>query len=127
MDLYYPTELPEQLAFLGAAIVALAGLLLLVLPSVALKVGGFSVGDVTADGYAAVRSTGGMHLGLALTALLLAQDWTYLAVGAAVGLGAAGRLVAMLADRGFTLRNAVLMLLQVAIAAMPLGYVLGYF
>lgn len=127
MDLYFPTELPEQLAFFGAGATALIGLLLFLLPGQALKLGGFSVGEVTADGYAGVRSTGGSYLGLGLTALLLAQDWLYLAVGAAMGLSALGRLIAVIADRGATARNLGLMLLQVAIAALPLGYVLGYF
>lgn len=127
MDLYFPSELPEQLAFYGAGATALIGLLLFLLPAQALKLGGFSVGDVTADGYAGVRSTGGVYLGLGLSALLLAQDWLYLAVGAAMGLAALGRLISVLADRGATIRNFGLLLLQVAIAALPLGYVLGYF
>lgn len=127
MDLYFPTELPEQLAFYGAGATALIGLLLFLMPAQALKLGGFSIGDVTADGYAGVRSTGGMYLGLGLSALLLAQDWLYLAVGAAMGLAALGRLLAAIVDRGVTARNIGFMLLQIVIAALPLGYVLGYF
>ncbi|MCO5733601.1 DUF4345 domain-containing protein [Rhizobium sp. SSA_523] len=127
MDFYFPTEFPEQLAFCGAAATALIGLLMFVMPASALKIGGFSIGDVTADGYAAVRSSGGIQLGLALTALFLAQDWTYLALGAAMLFGSAGRLIAMVANRGATIRNGVIMLLQVAIALLPLGYVFGYF
>ncbi|MGF9694830.1 DUF4345 domain-containing protein [Rhizobium sp. 0TCS1.26] len=127
MELYFPSELPEQLAFIGAALVALAGLVLFLMPSAALKAAGFSVGVVTPEGYGATRSTGGMYLGLGGTALLLAQDWIYLAVGAAVALGALGRLISVFADRGATPRNIGFMLLQVVVSCLPLGYVFGYF
>ncbi|SIQ66911.1 hypothetical protein SAMN05880590_106124 [Rhizobium sp. RU35A] len=126
MDFYFPAERPEQLAFLASALVALIGLFILALPQAALKLAGFSVGEVTASGYGATRATGGLYLGLGLTAVLVAQDWTYLALGASLLTAAFGRLVSILADRGFTLQNLALLLLQVALAALPLGYVLGY-
>jgi hypothetical protein len=127
MELYFPTELPEQLAFSGAALAALIGLLLFLAPSAALKIGGVSVGEVTPDGYAATRSTGGLYLGLGLTALLLAQDWTYMAVGVALATAALGRILSALADRAVTPRNVMLAILQVVISGLPLGYVFGYF
>jgi hypothetical protein len=127
MDLYFPTELPEQLAFLGAAAAALIGLLLFLMPSMALKAGGISVGEITPDGYAATRATGGLYLGLGLAALLLAQDWTYLALGAALAMAAVGRVLSALLDRAVSPRNIAIILLQIVIAALPLGYVFGYF
>ncbi|WP_137129416.1 DUF4345 family protein [Rhizobium sp. FY34] len=127
MELYFPSELPEQLAFFGAAAAALIGLFLFLLPQTALKLGGFMVGEVTPDGYAATRASGGLYLGLALAALLLAQDWTYLALGAAMAMAAIGRLLSALLDRAVTPRNIVLALLQVVVGGLPLAYVLGYF
>ncbi|WP_377297383.1 DUF4345 domain-containing protein [Rhizobium sp. SGZ-381] len=127
MELYFPTELPEQLAFLGAALSALAGLFILLLPASALRLSGFAIGEVTPEGYGSVRSTGGLYLGLGVIAIFLAQDWTYLALGVAAAMGAFGRLFSMVADRGLTLRNGMLLLLQVVFAVLPLGYVLGYF
>jgi hypothetical protein len=127
MDLYFPTELPEQLAFFGAAAAALIGLLLFLMPSMALKAGGISVGEITPDGYAATRATGGLYLGLGLAALLLAQDWTYLALGAALAMAAVGRILSALLDRAVSPRNIAIILLQIVIAALPLGYVFGYF
>jgi hypothetical protein len=127
MELYFPTELPEQLAFLGAALSALAGLFILVLPAAALRLSGFAIGEVTPEGYGSVRSTGGLYLGLGVIAIFLAQDWTYLALGVSAAMGAFGRLVSMIADRGLTLRSTGLLLLQVVVAVLPLGYVLGYF
>lgn len=127
MELYFPTELPERLAYFGAALLALVGLFQLVLPASALRFAGFSVGQITPEGYGATRSHGGMQLGLALAALFLAQDWTYLALGASVAVGLFGRLVSLVFDRGLTVRNMLLAGLQLVIAGLPLGYVLGYF
>ncbi|MCJ8506677.1 DUF4345 domain-containing protein [Rhizobium lemnae] len=127
MELYFPTELPERLAYLGACLLALHGLLQFALPSTALKLFGFTVGEVTPEGYAAIRSNGGLQLGLGLTALFLAQDWTYLALGVSAGVAALGRLISLIFDRGVTARNIVQFLAQIVIAALPLGYVFGYF
>ncbi len=127
MEFYFPTELPEQIAFLASAIVGLIGLFLMVLPATALRLGGFQVGQVTPDGYGATRSTGGLYLGLPLCALLFAQDFYYLAVGVTLGFSAIGRLLSLFLDRGFVNRNLVLLLLQLVLAAGPLGYSLGYF
>ncbi|WP_137133783.1 DUF4345 domain-containing protein [Rhizobium sp. FKY42] len=127
MELYFPTELPERLAYLGACLLALHGLLQFALPSTALKLFGFSVGEVTPEGFATIRSNGGLQLGLGLTALFLAQDWTYLALGVAAAVSVLGRLVSLIFDRGVTARNIAYVLFQIVTAALPLGYVFGYF
>lgn len=127
MELYFPTEFPEQLAYLGAVLLALTGLLQFILPSAALRIFGFTVGEVTPEGYAAIRSAGGLQLGLGLTALFLAQDWTYLALGVSSAAAALGRVISLIFDRGVTARNLAQLLLQIVIAALPLGYVFGYF
>lgn len=127
MELYFPTEFPEQLAYLGAVLLALSGLLQLIMPSAALRLFGFTVGEVTPEGYAAIRSAGGLQLGLGLTALFLAQDWTYLALGVSSAAAALGRVISLIFDRGVTARNLAQLLLQIVIAALPLGYVFGYF
>lgn len=127
MELYFPTELPEQLAYGAAVLLALIGLFQLLLPSSALKLAGLTVGNVTPEGYAATRSSGGLQLGLGLAAILLAQDWTYMALGGAVAAAAVGRVISMIFDRGLTVRNLGFLIVQVAIAVLSLGYVLGYF
>lgn len=127
MELYFPTEIPEQLAYLAAVLLALSGLLQFAMPQMALRLFGFTVGEVTPEGYAAIRSSGGLQLGLGLAAIFLAQDWTYLALGAASAVAALGRLISLIFDRGVTARNITHLLLQIVIAALPLGYVFGYF
>lgn len=126
MELYFPAELGEQLAFAGAAATAVLGLLLLLFPGPVLRLMAFQVGEVRPEGYAAVRAVGAHHLGLGLTAIMLAQDWIYMTLGIALGFAALGRLLSCALDRGFTPRNIAFSLLQVALAGGPLAYVFGY-
>jgi len=127
LEFYFPDELPEQLAFLSAAAVSLIGLITMLFPGQVLRAGGFTTGDVGAEGFGATRSTGGLHLGLGLSTLALAQDFTYLALGSALAFAAAGRILSLFMDRGLTIRNLVVLVLQLVLAGLPLGYVLGYF
>ncbi len=127
MEIYFPTETPEQIAFMASVITALLGLFLLALPGTVLRLGGFQVGQITPEGYGATRSTGGLYLGLPLCALLFAQEFYYLAVGVTLGFAAFGRLLSLFLDRGLVARNIALLVVQLLLAAGPLGYSLGYF
>jgi len=126
MELYFPTELGERVAFVCAAATAAFGLLIFLFPAVVLRVSAFQIGEVRPEGYAAVRSTGAHHLGFGLAAIMLAQDWIYMTLGIALGFAALGRLLSCALDRGFTPRNIAFSLLQVVLAGGPLAYVFGY-
>lgn len=126
MELYFPTELGEQVAFICAAATAALGFLVFLFPAVVLRLTAFQIGEVRPEGYAAVRSTGAHHLGFGLAAIMLAQDWIYMTLGIALGFAALGRLMSCVLDRGFTPRNIAFSLLQVALAGGPLAYVFGY-
>ncbi len=126
MELYFPTELGEQVAFICSAVTALLGLLAFLLPAFALRLSAFQVGEVRPEGYAAVRAVGGHHLGFGLAAIMLAQDWIYMTLGIALGFAAVGRLLSAVLDRGVTFKNIAFFLLQVVLAGGPLAYVFGY-
>lgn len=126
MEFYFPSELPERLAFISAAVVAAIGLVATLFPAPVLRAGGFTTGVVTAEGFGAVRSSGGLYLGLGLAALALAQDFTYLVLGSALAFAALGRLLSLFLDRGVTARNLFVLMVQMVLAALPLGYVFGY-
>jgi hypothetical protein len=79
------------------------------------------------DGYAEQRSVGGFYLGFGLSAIMLAQDWTYMALGAAFAMSAFARIISLLSDKGGTILNYLLLVVQVVLAALPLAYVLGFF
>lgn len=127
LQFYFPSELPEQLAFLAAAAVCLIGSLLMLFPGQLLRASGFTTGNIGAEGFGGVRSTGGLYLGLGLSVLALAQDFTYLALGCAIAFAAFGRTLSLFLDRGLTARNLLALALQIVLASLPLGYVFGYF
>ena len=125
MEFYFPTELGEQLAFLAAATAALIGCVVLFAPGLTLKALALTANEGRPEGLSAVRSAGGMVVGFAGTALLLAQPTVYLAFGAAVGLSAFARILSIMSDQGGTWLNILLLVVQTAIASLTLGYVFG--
>lgn len=127
MDFYFPTELGEQLAFGAAAFTALVGFIIMFAPGYAMRLFGLQAREGRRDGYAEQRSMGGFYLGLGLSAIMLAQDWIYMALGAAFAMAAFARIISLLSDRGGTVVNYILLVVQVVLAALPLGYVFGFF
>lgn len=126
MELYFPTEPGEQIAFVCAAITAVIGLIILLFPGACLRLSAFQVGEARPEGYGSVRSAGGQYVALGLMPILLAQDWFYMALGLVLGLGACGRLLSLVLDRGATAKNGLFCLLQVALSAGALAHVFGY-
>lgn len=127
MEFYIPTETGEFLAFCAAVVTSLLGLIFLFAPGIAFRALGIDLREGRRGGYAEARSTmGGFHLGLGIAALLLAQPMVYLALGAAFALAAFGRVLSMLSDSGNTVVNWLYLIVQVALSALPLGYVFGF-
>ena len=93
MEFYFPTELGEQLAFGAAAFTALAGFIIMFAPGYAMRLFGMQVREGRRDGYAELRSMGGFYLGTGLAAIMLAQNFTYLALGAAFAMAAFARII----------------------------------
>ncbi|MGG7516934.1 DUF4345 domain-containing protein [Allorhizobium undicola] len=123
MELYFPTELGEQLAFISAAITAAIGFLTMFAPGLTLRFLGLEPREGRNEGFAAMRANGGMLLGFALMAILLAQSTIYLTLGAALGLGCFGRILSILSDHGAGWRNFLLLIVFFILAALPLAYV----
>lgn len=125
MEFYFPIELGEQLAFLAASVAALIGCFVLFAPGLTLKALALVPADGRPEGLGAARSIGGLIVGFAGTALLLAQPTVYLAFGAAVGLSAFARVLSIMSDQGSTWRNLLLLVVQSVIASLSLAYVFG--
>lgn len=126
MEFYFPTEFGEQLAFSAAVISAVIGLAMMFAPALTLRLFGLSLMVERRDGLVLVRSSlGGFYLGFGASALLLAQPMVYLALGAAFALATFGAVLSILSDGGPTLRNCLLMVVHLALAALPLMYVFG--
>lgn len=126
MEFYVPTETGELLAFCAAIVTGIAGLVGLFAPGVALRVNGLQLHEGRTEGFAAMRSAGGFYAGLAISALLLAQSWIYLAIGGAFALAAFGRILSMMSDRSFSPANLLLLLVQAILATLPLIHVFGF-
>ncbi len=126
MEFYFPTELNEQVAFVGCAVTALIGLLIFLLPGTSMRLSSFQIGEIKPEGYGSVRAAGARYIGLGILPVLLAQDWFYMATGVVLALGAAGRLVSFFVDRGVTPQNIAFFLLEGVLSAAPLAYVFGY-
>jgi hypothetical protein len=86
---------------------------------------GLSLRDDRREGLALLRFLGGMMLGLGLSAILLAQIFIYMAIGATFGIGFFGLVLSLLQDRGATLRNILFLVVVAVLVALPLTYVFG--
>ena len=126
MEFYFPTELGEQLAFGAAAVSVLIGLVMMFAPGVSFRFLGLQPREGRAGAYAEARSTGGLYVGLGLSAVLLAQPMVYLAIGGTFVMAAFGRILSIMSDRGSLVSSYILLVVQAILALLPLGYVFGF-
>lgn len=127
MQFYLPASIGEWLAFASAVVTVLFGLVLLFAPRLSLNLLRLRTAEGVPDAVAEARATmAGFYLGVGLSALLFAQPFLWMALGAGWGFTAIGRLVSMLADRGFTRYNGISIGVETLLAVLPLGYVFGY-
>lgn len=127
MEFTLPTETGEQLAFGAAAFVVLMGLMMMLAPGFSLRLLGFETPEFSTAPFSEMRSSlGGLYAGLGLAAILVAQPFVYFALGAAFAIAAFARVLSILSDRGATLRNYLLLVVQVGLAILPLSYFFGY-
>ncbi|NLR99122.1 DUF4345 domain-containing protein [Rhizobium sp. P38BS-XIX] len=126
MELYFPTEFGEQLAYCSAVVTALIGLFMMFAPGYTYRFLKLQVREGRSEAYAEARSAGGFMVGFGLVAILLAQPMIYLALGAAFGVAAFGRILSLMSDRGSIYVSLLLLVVQAALAALPFLYGLGY-
>ncbi|MDO9416504.1 AGROH133_08824 family phage infection protein [Pararhizobium sp.] len=126
MEFYIPAETGEFLAFCAAGVTGLLGLFMFLAPGLTFRALGLIQREGRQGALSEARSTmGGFHLGVGLAAILLAQPMVYLALGSAFALAFFGRLLSMMSDGANSPMNWVYLLLQGALAALPLGYAFG--
>ena len=127
MDFYWPGSSGEWLAWASAVVTVLFGLAMLVAPRATLNVLDLRHDPERPAGLAEVRGRmAGFYLGLGLSAILFAQPFLWMALGAGWALTAFGRLVSMVADRGFTAYNMLSIVAELVLALLPLAYAFGY-
>ena len=124
---YWPGTIGEWLAFLVALITIGFGVLLFFMPRLSFRILRLKTLDGKPDAIAEGRATmAGFYLGCGLSCILLAQPLLYLALGLSWAFTALGRLVSILFDGAGTRFNWLSMIFEVVLAALPLGFALGY-
>ena len=122
----WPTSNGEWLAWSAAAVTALFGLIAMFLPATAFRLLFSRGGDDPSQTVSGMRGVlGGFHLGLGVSAILFAQPFIYLALGFAWVGAAFGQLLSNLTDRPGTVRGWLFLVVQLALATMPLAFVFG--
>ena len=124
----WPVTQGEWLAWVSAAVTVLFGAILLFAPGISFRMFRLPPKPERPEAYAAVRANmAGFYLGLGLCCLLLGpQPFLYLALGFSWLFTAFGRIVSMLSDEGNTLYNWVWLVIEVALAMLPLALALGF-
>jgi hypothetical protein len=128
MELAFPWPISqgEWLAWSSAAVTLALGLLMLFAPRTVLRLLRLQTVPEHAEAVAEVRATmAGFHIGVGLAAILLAQPLIYLTLGICWALTAFGRLISILSDRGGTVVNWLWLVVEMALAALALGFALG--
>ena len=129
MDFTFPWPMTqgEWLAWSSAAVTVFFGLLLLFAPRISFRLLRLATNERHPNAIAEARSTmAGFYLGLGICCILLAQPLLYMALGASWAFTAFGRLIAMMSDGANTPYHWVSILLDLALAIMPLAFVFGF-
>ena len=117
----------EWLAFGGAALTLLFGLILFFAPRLALKALFLQTRPEHPEAVAEARSTmAGFHLGLGLCCILLAQPLLYMALGFSWLFTAFGRIVSMMSDRGTGLSTWLWLAFDLVLSGLALAFALGF-
>lgn len=102
IEITFPDQWPERFAWLTAMTTFLVGLWLMIMPRSAMARLGLASADATPVGVSEVRGAfGGVFAGLGFACILLAQPFTYFALGLAFTFAVIGRVLSMIFDRAF--------------------------
>jgi predicted membrane channel-forming protein YqfA (hemolysin III family) len=125
MSIYWPQTLGETLGFTVAAITLLIGLAGLLFPRTMLRLVKLVpvVPEAVAEGRAGF---GGMLLALGACAILFAQPFVTLVMGAMWLAAAAGRLISIVFDSAASRFNAAALAFETAMGLAALAGVLGW-
>jgi hypothetical protein len=119
----FPEQPWPQAAFVSAAVLLLAGLLMLAFPATGGRVLGLEGSATRPDGIGEIRPAGGFLAGFALATLMFFDQPVLAAtLGVAMAVAAFARLISLMSDSSATLLNLLLFLVQAIFAVALLFY-----
>jgi cytochrome c biogenesis protein CcdA len=127
IELYWPASQGEWLAWVSAMITIGFGLMLLFAPRISYRILRLQTHPNHPEALSEARGTmAGFYLGLGICCVLFAQPMLWVALGLSWGFTAFGRLISIMSDNGNTLFNWISIFMEIALAALPLLFALGY-
>lgn len=127
IEILPPQSLGEMLAWASAIITIMFGLICFFAPRTTYNILRLETRPDVPEALSESRATmAGFYLGTGILAILFAQPFIWMVLGAGWAFTALGRFVSMIFDRGWTTFNIVSILMEIALAAFPLLYVFGY-
>ncbi|MBZ9866653.1 MULTISPECIES: DUF4345 family protein [unclassified Mesorhizobium] len=123
----WPASQGEWLAWSSAVVTLALGLFLFLAPALAFRVLRLQPRPEKAAAIAEGRGRmSGFYLGVSLCCILLAQPLLYMALGFSWLFTAFGRLLSMMSDGANTPFNWVSIVVELALAALPLAFAFGF-
>lgn len=127
ISIVLPQSPGEWLAWSSALITIVFGLICLLAPRLTYRILRLRTADGVPEALSESRATmSGFYLGVGLGAIAFAQPFIWIVLGAGWAFTALGRLVSIIADRGNTTFNWGSLAFELALAAAPLAYALGF-
>jgi hypothetical protein len=127
MEFYWPVSTGEWLAWASALITIGFGLLLLFAPRLSFRILRLQTHPNHPEALSEGRGTmAGFYLGLGICCILFAQPMLWVALGVSWGFTAFGRLISMMSDNGNTLFNWISIVMEIALAVLPLAFAFGF-
>ena len=123
IEIVFPVEFSERLAWLTALATIAVGLAFMILPRQAGHLVGFALRPDNRNGLSEIRGPfGGFMVGMGVSCILLAQPFTYFALGLAFGFAVIGRLISFVADRTVNTHCVVVTIIEALAAYFPLRF-----
>ncbi len=127
IEIIPPQTTGELIAWISAGFTILYGLFGLIFPRTFLKLLRVNANLYAPQVVSAMRSSmAGFPIAMGLLAILFAQPLIWMVLGAGWAVSAIGRIISIIFDRGFTVYNLGFLILEMALAAAPLAYSMGY-
>lgn len=123
IEITFPDQWPERMAWITALATMIIGFGLMLVPRPFMGWLGLAAREGTQNGVSEVRGPfGGMWVGLGIACILLAQPFTYFALGMAFLFAVVGRLISFVADRTFNIHCVVATVFEALSAYFPLRF-----